>query len=188
MIRKNSKQILGVIMIVVGVLFLLANFNMPVIKWSLLWPVFLLLLGGFLLRMVASRKNAEALFGGLLSSFLGFFFLLFTTGILEWSRMSSLWPVFPLMGGISLLAVSGIKKEATGEVVVGTAAIVFSVLSFLYAAGLKESSVVKTFVRFWPLVLVAAGAVVFLKARREGAHRETTPSDDKASGPPDPTS
>jgi|GEM_PF-2987954 len=170
MIQKKSKEFLGIVLILTGLLFLLANYHILWIKWKAIWPVFLLLLGGFLLRVFIAQKKPAMLFAGLVSLFLGFFFLLFTMHIVPWGDLDALWPTFPLIGGVSLLAISGLKQEAPGALVIGAVVVVFSVACYIYAGGMIGSRVAGHFVKLWPLFLVGSGALVVLRARNMNDH------------------
>jgi drug/metabolite transporter (DMT)-like permease len=167
MAQSRNKQALGIVLVLVGLLFLLVTNKLLWFGWSAVWPLFLILGGVFFLKVFAAGKNPDLLFSGLASLLLGLFFMLFTTGILLWEKLAILWPTFPLIGGIALMAMSAVSKEASGSLIVGIVAVAFSIACYTYAAGTLSPRVVTPFVRLWPLVLIIIGIVVFLKAKRE---------------------
>ena len=63
--RKGLKPVLGLILVVIGVVFLLRNLGfLPEGAWSTLWPVLLVLLGLFLIwRHGRERFYWEEKFG-----------------------------------------------------------------------------------------------------------------------------
>ncbi len=162
----QNKQVLGVVLILIGILFLLVS-NHVLLDWSDVWPLFPLLGGIFLLKLYPFRKQSEVLFAGLTFFLIGLFFLVFTFGMLSWEDMANLWPTFPLIAGISLLAVAGTRKHATGSLIVGIAAVLFALVGYLHAGGAISPRVAAPFVRMWPLILIVMGLVVYLRARQE---------------------
>jgi L-methionine (R)-S-oxide reductase len=167
--QMKNKEILGAILALVGLLFLLVSNGVLWFGWNAVWPLFLLLTGGLLLKVFSDKRGPEQLFGGLMSIFLGFFFLLFTAGVRPWEAMVRLWPTFPMMTGISLLAMAAVKKHSTGTFVSGILAVILSIACYSYTAGAVSRSVAAPFVRLWPLVLIASGVILYLRAGREPA-------------------
>jgi GAF domain-containing protein len=166
MIRMKNRELLGVILALVGLLFLLVSNGILWFGWDAVWPLFLLLAGGFLLKMFSDKKNPEQLFGGLVLIFLGFLFLLFATGLLPWDAMARLWPTIPMITGISLLAMAGAKKRSIGTFVSGISAVVLSIACYTYTAGAIGEEVAAPFIRLWPLVLIASGVFIFMRASK----------------------
>ncbi len=170
MAKERQKQALGIILIVVGLLFLLVS-NRLVLGWDNVWPLFPLLGGIFFLKLYSVRKEGEVLYVGTALLLIGVFFLLFTFRILDWADMESLWPTFPLIGGISFLAYASTRKHPTSPLIVGIAAILFALVSYLYTGDVISRRVAEPFVRLWPLILVITGILVFLRAR---GHKDET--------------
>jgi hypothetical protein len=164
--KEPHKQALGVVLIIVGFLFLLVS-NHLILGWEDVWPLFPLLGGIFFLKLSAARKDSEIVFIGMALLLLGVFFLCFTFGVLDWDNMQTLWPTFPLIGGASFLAVAVTRRNSTGSFVVGIVALLLAFLGYLYTGGVISSRVAAPFVRLWPLLLIAIGVVVFLRARAQ---------------------
>jgi hypothetical protein len=168
---EQHKKILGIVLVVIGLLFLLVSNNL-VLGWDDIWPLFPLLGGIFSLKLYTVRKKGEILFAGVSLLLAGIFFLLFTFNILEWDKMHSLWPTLPLIGGVAFLALAGTREHPTSSVIVGIAAVLFALVSYLHAGGVISGRIAEPFVRLWPLILIAAGVVVFLKARQQESEVE----------------
>ncbi len=166
MAKEPQKQALGVVLIIVGFLFLLVS-NHLLIGWEDVWPLFPLLAGIFFLKLSSARKDSEIVFIGTALLMLGLFFLCFTFGIIGWEKMQALWPTFPLIGGVSLIAAAAARKNSAGPFVVGIVALLFALVGYLYTGGVISDRVAQPFVRLWPLLLIAIGIVVFLRARAQ---------------------
>jgi hypothetical protein len=164
MIRPDRKRKLtGVVLILIGVLFLLVSNNIW-LGWANVWPLFPILGGMLFLSVYTRNKTPEMLFGGVTALLMGIFLLLFSLNIFPWSRMETLWPVIPAIGGIGLLAVTSAYHRSAGSLVAGVIFILFAFLGVLQESGVINQRVVAPFVRLWPLVLVVAGATL-LKTR-----------------------
>lgn len=166
MAKEPQKQALGIVLIVVGFLFLLVS-NHLIIGWEDVWPLFPLLAGIFFLKLSSARRDSEIVFIGTALLLLGVFFLCFTFGVLDWERMRTLWPTFPLIGGVSFIAAAVMRENAASPFVVGVVALLFAFVGYLYTGGVISDRVAQPFVRLWPLLLIAIGIVVFLRARAQ---------------------
>jgi signal transduction histidine kinase len=163
---SRHQEILGILLIVIGLLFLLVSNDLLWFGWEAVWPIFPFLFGVFLLRFYTARRKPRQLFWGSLFAQLGFFFFLFSSNIFDWDDMSVAWPAFPMMLGVSMLAVSGVIEEAARAVIMGVFFLIVAGVFFLVQSGAIAGRVT-WFTRIWPLVLVGAGVLVFLRSRRE---------------------
>jgi hypothetical protein len=164
---ERKRRITGTGLIVVGALFLFVT-NRILIGWEHIWPLFVMAVGTFSLRSFWSRGNANYLFGGLVGLFLGFFLLLFSVGILDWTRMAVLWPTVPLVVGGSLLAAQ-VSRPERGTIILEVGIVAFGLIAFLFTTERINPRVAAPFLHFWPLVLIVAGvAVLKMRADRDG--------------------
>ena len=115
MAESNGRYVLGVILVLLGVILLLPNLDLPFIWWGNLWPLFIVLGGlAFLLGWAVAPEHDPGLAflgtGGLLA---GVFLAFFAWGILPWAEMGLWWPAFPLIGGLAFLVLwaAGRAKE-----------------------------------------------------------------------------
>jgi hypothetical protein len=166
---ETKRRITGVGLIAAGTLLLLVT-NHILIGWEDVWPLFPIAAGVLMLRAYRRRGNPDILFAGLLGLLLGIFLLLFSVGILEWERMAVLWPTIPLIVGGSMLASHMTRKER-GTIVLEVGIVVFALIAFLFTTERINPRVAAPFVRFWPLVLIAAGIVV-LKMKAAPSSRD----------------
>ncbi|HEY7112556.1 MAG TPA: DUF5668 domain-containing protein [Thermoanaerobaculia bacterium] len=91
-----GRFVAGGILVLLGVLFLLDNFDMVDAREVLrFWPVILIALG--LTRLLAPRRP-EQLTGGAVLLFLGIFFLLKALHV-PWFRLRSVWPLLLVVVG-----------------------------------------------------------------------------------------
>ncbi len=167
MLRKRNQEWLGIFIGGLGLLFLLVNNGLLWFGWEAVWPAFPLLIGVFLLKIFATRQGPGQLFFGLFMTGLGIFLFLFSTGMLQWDMMGTLWPMFFLITGVSSLALAATGERPLPALVVGLVVVITGVVGFLATSGRLGSRTVVPLVRLWPLVLVVAGALIYLRARGE---------------------
>lgn len=165
MIYSKNKEVFGVLLALVGLLFLLVSNKLLWFGWGAVWPLFLVLAGGFLLKIFSDRKDPDQLFAGLVLLLLGFFFLLFTTGIRSWESMGILWPAIPMIAGVSLLAMAAMKRGEAAPLVIGIVVVGLSIACSMYTGGMISARVATPFIRLWPLVLIASGVLIYMRSR-----------------------
>lgn len=151
----------GLGLIGLGILLVLANW----VGWDRVWPLFPVLggLGAWLGYFLGGARDGGLAFLGTGSVLVGVFFLGFTFNIWEWGEMSRLWPVFPLIGGISFLVLFFADRQARrdlGLLGVALAAIVVGVIAFLYTTDRISGDIW----RFWPVLLVLVGVLSLFTA------------------------
>jgi len=159
----RKRRTIAITLIALGVLFLMVS-NKILLGWVHIWPIFPIGAGMLFLRAWSYRgRRAERwyLFTGATLSLLGLFLLLFSTGILDWAQMDTLWPVFPLIAGVGFLAESAVSSHGTPALITGSAIVIFTLVAFFVETEFVDPRVASPFVRFWPLVLVLAGVVLW---------------------------
>jgi hypothetical protein len=104
--------------------------------------------------------------GGIL---VGLFFFGFSLGYWEWEEMSRLWPVFPLIGGVSFFALFLAEHKARdiGVLGVSLAALIVGAVGLAYTHDLVAQDVVK----LWPLLIILVGLAALINALLQGARR-----------------
>jgi hypothetical protein len=130
------------------------------VQW---WPIFLLIGGiAFIATFVLGRQHgAGLLFLGTGNLLLGIFFLLITLGPLRWRDMGTLWPAFPLIGGLTFLAVWLVDREGIALLVPAAIGLAVGFLGFIMTFRILETRVVAD---GWPMLLILAGLAVILKS------------------------
>ena len=185
MLRPDRKRKLtGAGLIVIGLLFLLVSNNVW-LGWANVWPLFPILGGMLFLRVYSRGKTPEMLFGGIATLLMGVFLLFFSLNIFPWSRMDTLWPVIPAIGGVALLAVASAHFRGTGSLITGVVFILFAFLGILHEAGVINQRVISPFIRLWPLVLVVAG-VTLLRTKPAGEDADMKAIREALEPPDDP--
>lgn len=148
---KTDIRPLGIVLIVVGFLFLLETFNILKGVYKL-WPVFPLILGiGFWILFANYGKKEIPLVG--IGTFivlisLLFFYLNFTF----WSQLAHLWQLFLIFIGLSFLSIYIYQKKG-----------IFIYLSSLFIIiGFVFFLVFSITAKLWPISLILLGASLWL--------------------------
>jgi len=161
----------GGILLVAGTWFLLQQLGIELPNFfSALWPLFPFMFGAaFLVTFFTGDcKDAGLVWPGTFGVLVGSFFFLFSFGVFVWEQMNVLWPVFPLIVGLSFLAtwIAGGGKE-TGLLVPASITIVVGVVGLGFELGSLDA---RTLNMLWPLALVVlGGAMIALSLRRPRA-------------------
>jgi hypothetical protein len=164
----RSQEIFGIFLAILGLVFFLVNNHLVWFGWAELWPTLLFLVGIGLLRVFTRRQKPRQLFLGLFLVQFGVFFFLFSSGIFDWQRMEVLWTVIPFVVGVSLISLAFTGGEhSTPAVLFGIVLMLFAGVSYLAETGAIGTRVSEPFVRIWPLVLLAAGVMIYSRAKRE---------------------
>lgn len=163
--HSSGPMLPGVILIVVGIAFMLAQYN--VIRSDQVWPLFVLAPGlGFWAMYFYSKdrqSSAGLLIPGTITTLIGllFFYLNFS----DWGQMEFLWPMFPLIVGIAFYTfyfASGKNSKDRGILIPAT---------ILTAIGIIFLVIAKFSYKLWPIILIAAG-ILMLFGRREKREKE----------------
>jgi hypothetical protein len=161
----------GVLLIILGLVFLAFTQNLFGLQWSDVgdfWPVFPII-GGLIVLLPAlaatsSHARGAIVFAGTIPVLVGLFFLSITLGVFSWADHSFLWPVYPLIVGVSFLAgyaVSGFKHNyyLIPGLIVSAVALVFFAMTATGSYDLLG--------KLWPIFLIVAGLLMLIpRARR----------------------
>lgn len=113
MLRRNRPRLaallfplfLGGSLLLLGAWFALRQVGAPLPGIEAMWPVFPTLVGAaFLLGFLLQPRNYGLVLPGTIILLVGLFFFAFTLGPLDWHQMKELWPIFPLIVGLSFVA------------------------------------------------------------------------------------
>lgn len=127
-----------------------------------LWPILLVAAGvGFLYEGFIRRRRDAYVFIGMFALLLGVFFLLATT-VLSPVALSSIWPVFMTITGLSLFAYGsrrpwGLRMSFT---VPGVAIVLISLVFLLFSLDIVDRSFARLVAVYWPGLLILAGLVL----------------------------
>lgn len=147
----------GIILIVLGVLFLIANFSD--VHLETLWPIFVLTPGvAFIIMFFRDRKNYGILMPGTILTIIGLLF--FACTFYGWDQMERLWPLFIMAPGIGFIMMYLFGKREGGLLI--PAGILIG-LGLIFLLDVNRSE------HLWPLVLILAGLLILINWKKEGA-------------------
>jgi hypothetical protein len=124
----------------------------------------LIIAGGWFLHEGFLRGRRDAyVFIGMFALLLGVFLLLATT-VLSPVAMSSIWPVFMTITGLSLFAYGARRPWGSrmSFTVPGVAIAAISVVFLLFSLDIIDQSFSHLVAVYWPALLILAGAVLLL--------------------------
>ncbi|MCU0611469.1 MAG: hypothetical protein MUE60_06730 [Candidatus Eisenbacteria bacterium] len=151
-VRTPKRDIMGVVLMIVGVMLLLRNFGAG-FGLGELWPWFIILFGLALLAMVVSDRSQYVL---LMPASI----LIVAGGVFEacvqmgWSLMGTLWPALVISPGLGFLAMYIVGPGGGMFLLPGIGLVLLGAVVLL-----RQSA----FWRYWPVVLIGGG--IYLVAR-----------------------
>jgi predicted membrane protein len=95
----HSGSLVGLILIVLGILWILNNLEIVDFRLSEWWPLIIIIIG--LIHLVSGGRLFNT--GAWILIFLGVVFLLTTNEYLEWDEIWRFWPVILILIGLSIL-------------------------------------------------------------------------------------
>ena len=148
--QQKSNLIWGVLLIVLGIIFLVGNTSR--MGMETLWPLFPLSIGvAFWIGYFTNRKNYGLLMPGCVLVVVSLLFIY--CNVAGWWRMESLWPVFILAPSAAFFAMHfGGAQDAGLLFPAGILGVVGFVFLFL-RSGLGD---------YWPVLLIVAGILIVL--------------------------
>jgi len=157
--EASKRDIMGVVLILVGVLLLMRNLGAG-LGIGELWPWFIILCGlAFWAMFLSDRSQYVLLMPASILVVAGILFEVCT--LAGWGLMSSLWPALVMAPGIGFAAMWLFGPAGTSLLAPG-----IGLLALGAAALLKQSP----WWRFWPVLLVVGGILIlFREFRRRGS-------------------
>ncbi len=154
----------GIILILIGFLFLGHNLDWFYLEWEELWPL-LMIAGGvfFWIGWIAKRREIGLLMPGTILITYGLLFQY--CAVNGWYWMDDLWPVFLLGPGLGFLFMYLLGERESGLLV---PAAILIVLSILFWSGHEF------FGYFWPLVFIGIGIYLLLRHRKQQLENNST--------------
>lgn len=158
MSEKRKSAIPGVILIILGVVFLLRQLEILYVGWRQLAPIILLALGILFLVSAFTKKDKGAVFPGSVLLVLGFFFLFRNFRLLSFDYYfyngGEYWPIFLVAFGLGFLALFVVKPHDWGVLIPGGILLFFGVIFMLERLGYFYW---QDFADFWPVILIVIG-------------------------------
>lgn len=166
--KEKKSLIWGLILIIIGLIFLGNNLGWFYLSWNNLWP--LLMVGGgilFWFGWLTNRKESGLIMPGTILIGYGLLFLYCT--LYGWDYMENLWQVFLLMPGLGFLLMYLLPPQHERGLLIPGFILTGMALIFWFD---------RTFMQyFWPLLLIGVGVYLLLKNRyqkKEGNEDITT--------------
>ena len=148
--RSSQHLVWGILLIILGVVFLLGNLSE--VSMARLWPVFPLVVGlGFWIAYFENRQNAGILMPG--SILVVTSLLFFYCNLTSWSEMELLWPVFVLAPAVGFIAMYLGGNRDRSLLFPAGILILIGIIFLSISHGLSE---------YWPILLIIAGAGLIL--------------------------
>lgn len=147
----------GVLLVIIGAVFLAVN--LLGIGWRTLWP--LLFFAGAAVSFViflADRRNYGLLMPATILLIYGALFQY--CALTGWWRMSELWPAFILGPGLGLFMMYCFGKRENGLLIPAFILIGLAAVFFVAFGPFRSYS------RYWPILLIAAGALLLLRRKK----------------------
>ena len=165
---KQSSNLLGVILIGLGIFLLILNFIPRYLMHHSWWFIFFILAAGFFLPALIwpkARPGLAALFiPGSIMAVLGLIFMYNTTTD-NWESWEYLWTLLPASAGLGLFLAGKYGNWEKGVAQVGIWILVFSLAGFIFFSG----SAVKT---VGAIILILLG--IWLLGKRNKPATEST--------------
>lgn len=157
---KTSSTITGVIIIIVGVLLLLMNFDLIDFDFDYIWPMFILLPGLiFELSYFSTRKDPGLLVPGGILTTIGLLF--YINNLYGWHLMDRLWPIFPLAVAIGLFQLYLFGPKDTGVLIASSIVGGFALISLSFTLFSISFDLV------FPVLLIAIGCLVIFNNKKD---------------------
>jgi len=159
---KRDSVVWGILLILLGVGFLVYRWN-PGLFAGFSWPWLFLGIGVIFTVASLLTRTGGLLIPGLILLALGGIFT-YQTNSGNWSSWAYIWPLMPGMAGAGMFISSFYDREMApargpGLVMAAISLIVFAILGGFF--GLDPG-----LLRYWPVLLILVGAVVFFRALR----------------------
>lgn len=163
--QKRSSIVGGLMMIVVGAFFLLLQFLPSLaaqIDFGRQWPLLIIGLGGFFLLGALFGTPPLAVPGSVVTGIGGILYYQNLSG--NWASWAYMWALIPGFVGIGTILMGILEKKGRRTMREGGQLLVVSLVMFAIFAAFFNG--LGTFGRYWPLLLIVAGAWLLLQNRR----------------------
>jgi len=164
---RRGAVIPALVLILLGIYLLLAELNVGIPGWDVIWPIFpfaggLAFLGSF---VFGQRRDPGQVFVGTAATLVGLVFFFVTLGPLSYRDLTTWWPVFVLIGSAAFLAqwaAAGFRDW--GALFLALVALVVGGAGLAVTLQLLGPQTVELLPRLWPALLILLGLMVFLRA------------------------
>ncbi|GJM40232.1 MAG: hypothetical protein DHS20C20_05140 [Ardenticatenaceae bacterium] len=171
--QKQSSIIIGTILIIVGVLFLLAQFFpnlIPHFDMSQQWPLIVVAVGGLLLLSALFGTPELAIPGSIVTGIGGILYVQNLTN--TWSSWSYVWALIPGFVGIGLLIAGTLGHERRRSWREGSRLILISGVMFVIFGAFFNG--LGNIGQYWPILLIGLGLWQLLPRRSANKNQSET--------------
>lgn len=164
---RRGAVIPALVLILLGIYLLLAELNVGIPGWDVVWPVFpfaggLAFLGSF---AFGQRRDPGQVFVGTAATLVGLVFFFVTLGPLSYRDLTTWWPVFILIGSAAFLAQwAAAGFHDWGALFLALVALVVGGAGLAVTLQLLGPQTAELLPRLWPVLLILLGLMVFLRA------------------------
>lgn len=165
MAEREKSFIPGIVLIIIGTVFLFNELNIFYFRWRHLYP--LLMLGGSALFFTSmfTKKEKGAIFPASVLLILGLFFFMRNFDIFSldyyFYYIEDFWPIFLVALGSGFVALFFVRSEDWGVLIPGSILLFLGVIFFLRNTGLIYW---QDFADYWPVVLIVIGLSIVVRS------------------------
>ncbi len=175
MAEKDRSILPGIVLILIGVVFLLQQLDVFYFRWRHIYPVILLAFGALFAVAIFTKGDRGAAFPATVLIVLGVFFVfrnfeLFSVDYYFY-RFHDFWPIFLIAFGLGFIVLFLFKPEDWGVLVPGGVLLFFGAIFFLDAIDILYWRNIRD---FWPVILIAVGMSMVIKGLRKKPEKTET--------------
>jgi hypothetical protein len=164
--RKRGTVLLALLLILLGSYLLLAQLELGLPSWRVVWPV-LPLAGGVALLigpLFDPESDPDQVFLGTAAVLTSLVFFFITLGPLTYGSLGEWWPVFVLIGGVAFLTqwiAAGFRDW--DALFLGLVALSVGAAASAIALQLLGPRTREILPRLWPIILILGGLIALLR-------------------------
>jgi hypothetical protein len=162
----RKRQIMpGLILIIVGLIFLLENFEIIEFDWGKVWTWMLILIGvAFWFGFLSDRRKIGLIMPGTVLLTIGIIFNLHVN--FRWADMDNLWPFFILAPAFGFFAMYLLGKRDRGLLV---PAMVLTIIGTVFLM-----TTIPGLIFVVAILLIGAGVMIIMSSDKKGPSRDDT--------------
>ncbi len=158
---KRPSIVPGLLLIFIGLIILLSNFEALDLDWEVLWTYIIIILGViFWIGFIFDRSKEGLIMPGTILLTVGIIFNV--SARFGWTEMDHLWPFFILAPAFGFYAMYIFGKRERGLLIpagiLTLVGLVFLMQSYRYIKYI------------WPIAMIAVGMLLLIRPRKENPH------------------
>lgn len=163
---KRSSHFFALALVALGAVLLLDNLGVVTVGFSLIWPMFALGYGIYLLLQFKQNHQSDVLSPAAFFILMGLFVI--STHFFTWPESLPWWPFFPMFWGVGNLLtwLSGGRRD--NGMLLQCVILVGSGFFILLGSTFWADS----YLKFWPVILIAVGLILLFGRKFGPAQRQ----------------